>query len=328
MRSRGVLFTGVGQVTLGDVDVPSPEPGEVLVEIDFSVVSPGTELRCLAGKQPGAPAWPFVAGYSAAGRVIETRSESLEVGAEVYVGGTQRCRPARLWGGHVAHAVVAADAAYRLPDGCSLVDAACAHLAGIAMRGVVVTKPRPADRVAVVGLGPIGQLSARLFQIAGAQVIGFDRAAERTALLQTAGVAAREVRGSLSDSVRREWPDGADVVVDATGAPAVLAEALAAARETPWGDTEVHGPRLVIQGSYPSEFSLNYDAAFRKEITIHMPRDCRPSDVRAVLNQIADGRLRVDDLFLVRPADAAPLTYEELRAGRPELLSVAFAWRD
>ena len=58
MQSRAILFTAVQTTSLGTVGIPEPGPGEVLVRTAFSAISPGTERRCLAGLQAGAP--PFL----------------------------------------------------------------------------------------------------------------------------------------------------------------------------------------------------------------------------------------------------------------------------
>ena len=52
MQAQAVLFRGVNEVTVEAVEIPAPGPGEVLIQTACSTVSPGTELRCLAGRQP------------------------------------------------------------------------------------------------------------------------------------------------------------------------------------------------------------------------------------------------------------------------------------
>ena len=70
MQTQAILFTDRQRATLTDATVPDPGPGEVIVETAFSCVSPGTELRCLAGAQPDGLPFPFIPGYSLAGHVI------------------------------------------------------------------------------------------------------------------------------------------------------------------------------------------------------------------------------------------------------------------
>ena len=88
------------------------------------------------------------------------------------------------------------------------------------------------------------------------------------------------------------------------------------------------GARLVIQGSYPDGFTLPYQESFRREFTIHIPRDQQPRDLRAVLDLMAGGRVDVRGVISdVRPPAAAPETYAALEANKGELLTVAYAWQ-
>jgi len=127
--------------------------------------------------------------------------------------------------------------------------------------------------------------------------------------------------------VRSILPDGADIVVDATGAAPVLPQAIEIARELGWDDSPLLGARIVVQGSYPDDISIPYQAAFMKEAHILVPRDMQPRDVRAVLDLMARGALRIDDLLAeVVPLDRAPDTYALLREAPDKLVTAVFAW--
>ena len=285
MQTHAILFTGVNQVEHTHIDIPAPGPGEVLVEAAYTCVSPGTELRCLAGQQAGAAAWPFIPGYALAGRVVECGpGVALAPGAAVYCHGTQRASVNRTWGGHVNHAVVAATDLYPIPAGVDLLQASAAHLAAIAYHGVRLSRAQPHETVAVLGLGPIGSLSARLHALTGARVIAADLSAARVAAARAAGIEAFLPTGDLAAGFWELFAAGADVVVDATGHPAALAQAIAVARNKPWGDSDRPGARLLVQGSYAGDFAVPYQDAFVKELTILLPRDTQPQDVHTVLD--------------------------------------------
>jgi 2-desacetyl-2-hydroxyethyl bacteriochlorophyllide A dehydrogenase len=328
MKTRAILFTAPGQVAASDVEIPEPLAGEVLVETAFSAVSPGTELRCLAGKQAGTPDWPYIAGYSQSGRVAAVgEGVSLEVGIPVYCAGTARANVALSWGGHAAHAVRPEAEVFPLPEGADLVEASLGHLAAIAYRGVRLGQARPHETVANIGLGPIGMLSARLHAATGARVVAADLSPERVALAEARGVDAFVPEGPLPAAFRKVLPEGADVVVDSTGAPAVLPRAMEVAREKPWDDSAEPGPRLVVQGSYPGDVAVPYQDAFMKEMSLHFPRDVQPRDVRAVLDLMARGLLSARDVVTeVRSPEDASRTYAELREAPGKLMSVAFEW--
>jgi 3-hydroxyethyl bacteriochlorophyllide a dehydrogenase len=326
MDARAVLFTGVDQVAVEAITVPEPQAGEVLVEVAYSCVSPGTELRCLSGKQPDAHPFPFIPGYSSVGRVIAAgEGVTLPIGTRVFSGGTARASRGIMWGGHVSHVVKGAQGVLPIPDGVDLPDAALAKLAGIAYHGVRHSRPLPHETVLVIGLGAIGQLSARLHALSGARVCAFDVSPARVALVQPHGVEAYESPEGIAATGARVLPAGADILVDATGVASVLPQVVGLARDIPWDDALNPGTRLLIQGSYPADFALPYQEAFRKELVVYIPRDSQPRDLVAVLGLMARGELRVRDLISVTaPPDDAPRIYPALRTG--DLLTAVFDW--
>jgi 2-desacetyl-2-hydroxyethyl bacteriochlorophyllide A dehydrogenase len=329
ITAKAILVTGVGVVAVGEAKVPEPGPGEVLVKAAYTCVSPGTELRCLAGKEQGSDQHPFVPGYSLTG-VVEAVGDgvTLPIGTPVYCAGTGKCETRRQWGGHISHAVLAANGAFPLPDGVDLKQASLAALAAIAYHGVRLSRPQPHESVAVVGLGPIGQLSARLHAATGARTVGVDLAPGRVRALREVGVEAVEAGADMNAAVRALLPDGADVVVDCTGSPAVTAKAIELARELGWAEPFPTGPRFVVQGSYPDSFTLPYRGVFQREMTILVPRNRDATDTRTVLRLMATGQLRAVDLITetYRPEDA-PEAYARLKDPNGGLLTMAFDWR-
>ena len=332
MKARAIVFTGVGRVALQAVEIPPPGDGEVLVEALYTLVSPGTELRCLAGQQQGL-AFPFIAGYSLVGRVTARGpGATLPRGTLVYCNGTARAAGLPLgWGGHASHAVQPESNVYPVPEGVDPLWAVAAHVAGIAYRGVRLGRPQAHETVAVIGLGTIGALAARLHALSGARVVAADLSPHRVALAQQAGIEAFVPLGDLGQAFREPQhgrvPGGADLVVDATGHPAVLRQAIEVARDKPWDDSAEPGPRLVVQGSYPGDFQVPYDAAFRRELSFSLPRDTQPRDVRAVLDLMARGKLRLDGFAQTRRPGDAVQVYADLANPATKLLTVAFQWR-
>jgi 2-desacetyl-2-hydroxyethyl bacteriochlorophyllide A dehydrogenase len=202
-------------------------------------------------------------------------------------------------------------------------------MAAITYRGVRLSRPQPDESVAVIGLGMIGSLAARLYAASGARVVAADLASQRVAIAQEAGIEALVVQGSLADTFAQALPEGADVVVDATGVPHVLAEAVTIAKEKAWDDSAELGARIVIQGSYSADVCLPYDTAFAKELSFYVPRDVQPCDVRAVLELMASGALNLDGIIsAIRSPETAPETYAELAQSETKLMTVAFKWHD
>ncbi len=56
VRCKAALFTGPGEVEVGEISVPDPEPHEVLLRSEVSLISNGTERWAWSGR-PGRPPW-------------------------------------------------------------------------------------------------------------------------------------------------------------------------------------------------------------------------------------------------------------------------------
>jgi 3-hydroxyethyl bacteriochlorophyllide a dehydrogenase len=327
MKTRALIATGVDRVELVETAIPEPGPRQIVVESIFTAISPGTEMRCLSGRQPGG-VFPFIMGYSLVGRVI-ARGEGagLPDGTLVFCKGTERAGLPVLWGAHMAHAVCGEDRAFVLPDSVAPLGAALTKLAAIAYRGVCCAKTREHDEVAVVGLGPIGQLAARMHALAGCRVVAADLSPDRVAIAKAAGIEAVVAADGLVSAFGKLQPRGADVVVDSTGAASVLQQSVLLGKAKPWDETETEPTRLVIQGSYAENVVFDYHQAFGRELSVHFPRDNQAKDIRAVIGLLASGRLNTLDLVSEQcdPKEAQRV-YSELRASRAGLLTAAFRW--
>ncbi len=320
MKTQAIVFCSPGEVSLKPVEIPDPNPDELLIETWSSCVSPGTEMRVLSGKQAGAPEFPLIPGYSAAGVVISGGERTaMPRGTKVFYSGTSRADIACCWGGHCGHAVVRESSVIALPDSLEPADACSAKLAAIARHGQKMVPMERGEKVVVFGLGPIGMYSALLFQEEGACVLGIDPSPARRHFAESLGLRTAEVGQPIFDG------EGAQVVVDATGVLAVLASSVAALRDLPWGNHKNSARRLLLQGSYAGDIALPYAHLFDREVQIIVPRDNVASDVIEVLAMFAKGKLCgvAADFGGVDNAQAA---YDSLRRSGELPLTGFFRW--
>ena len=194
-------------------------------------------------------------GYSCAGVVVEVGEGVLDLRA----GDRVACAGAG-YANHAAVNVVPRNLAARIPDGVSFEEAAFVTLGAIALQGVRRAEPGLGDRVAVLGLGLLGQITVQMLKAAGAVVIGVDVLPERVARAQDLGldtgftVAERDfVAGVLERTDGR----GADaVIVTAAGGDAgLLNKAFEACRRK---------GRVVLVGDVP--IRIQRDKIYKKEI--------------------------------------------------------------
>lgn len=328
MKTRAVVFPSPGAVEVRTVEVPEPEPDEVLIKTSFTCISPGVEMRVLSGQHPAAPKFPLIPGYALTGIVVESGAAAgILPGTRVFCSGTSRVeRMERCWGGHIGHAVRRASETIPLPLGVPLRDAPLARLAAISNRGMQLARPQVGEVVVVIGLGPVGILTARLYIQQGVRVIGVDYFGLGTDALSKLGleiIAGDDLFGQL----RTLLPGGASIIVDTTGVASVLTEALTLARSVAWDEFDIQGTRYLIQGSYPGDLTLPYESAFQNEVTFLLPRDARRDDIRQALELIEQKRLVVRDLAsLTLPAEEAPRAYELLRDRHSGIQTVIFEW--
>lgn len=331
MKAKCILFTQVDKVELGEIDIPEKKAEEVLIETTLSCISPGTELRCLGGKQEGLglDAFPFVPGYSIVGRILKADAEGRhKEGSLVFCAGNRRGSLRCAWGGHISHAVTKASEVYAIPEGISIGNAALIKLAAIAYRGFRISDLRETDRVIALGLGPIGQLSARIFSAAGNRVVAADLSADRVRIAQTAGLKAVQIAADDLSTLREIMPQGAEVVIDATGFAPALNAAASLVVDKAWDESNPAPGRLIIQGSYAQDVLFPQNIAFAKELQVLWPRDNQICDMEAVGLLMAQGKLDAADLLgeTHRVADAAKV-YAELRAAKGNILTAVFDWQ-
>ncbi|MCY3833539.1 MAG: zinc-binding alcohol dehydrogenase [Chloroflexi bacterium] len=234
MRGQRAVVSAAGQVDLEWYDPPPPGPGQVLLRALSSLISPGTERAFFLNLANTNPEYPYFPGYSFVGEVIA-------VGDAVYsltTGDRVVCRAA-----HQTYALVDGGVCAPVPPQLADEEAAFFALLAIALQGVRKARIELGESVVVLGAGLVGNLAMRLAQLSGGlPVVGVDLDPWRLALAQE--IAADETLVNdecLAGDLRALLAaNGADVVIEATGAPAAVATAfqLAAA-----------GGRVVLLGS-------------------------------------------------------------------------------
>ncbi len=259
MGGQRAVVTAAGQIKLERFDPPPPRAGQVLLRALTTLISPGTERAFFLGLDNTAATYPLYPGYSFVGLVEACGAEvtGLQVGDRVVC-------PA----GHASYALVNADVCLPVPAELPAENAVFFNLLAIAMQGLRKARIELGESVAVLGAGVVGILAMRLAQLSGGlPVIGIDLDAQRLSLARRIG--ADDVLTSsdrLVDDLRAFLSSaGANVVIEATGAPALVVTAmqLAAAKGrvillgSTRGDTEsvnfyrdVHRKGLHIIGAH------------------------------------------------------------------------------
>ena len=191
-----------GELKIEEVPAPALQPGGVVVRNHYSLVSAGTERAAMAfahqgliGKARSRPDLVrqvvnkvrtdgLVATYRSAMERLNTfvplgyssAGEVLEVGAEVpdvTRGDLVACAGAG-YASHSEMVFVPKNLVVKLPEDVSTRQGAFATLGAIALQGVRRADLTPGERVAVIGLGLVGQLTVQILHAYGFPVLGLD----------------------------------------------------------------------------------------------------------------------------------------------------------
>ncbi len=249
MRTVAAVLTECGRpLELAELDLPELTAGQVLVDLTYSGLC-HTQLLEARGHR-GPDKWlPHCLGHEGSGVVREVGPgvRKVKPGDAVILSwlkgsGLDSAGIQYRWGGRTVNAggvttfqraaVVAENRLTRLPAPIDMADAALLGCAGATGLGVVhnVLAPVHKDSLAVFGTGGIG-----LFAVAAARlhhcepVIAVDVRADREALARRLG-ATHFVRADQEDpvlAISHLVPGGVRHAVEATGRPAVMAQALA-----------------------------------------------------------------------------------------------------
>jgi len=258
------LLVRSGNVFLQEVPAPVAGPKNVLVRVERSCVSVGTEIAGVkmsglplyrrALKQPhhvkrviqlmrdqgvarvykqvkGKLDAGLPTGYSAAGTVVAVGSEVEGIA----IGDRVACAGAGI-ANHAEVIDVPVNLCVPVPQQVSFDAAATVTLGAIAMQGVRRAQPTLGETVVVVGLGILGQITAQLLSANGCRVIGTDVDSKRIATALENGLdhGLNPRDGNLVESIIKLTDGfGADAVVitAASASSDILAQAFQSCRK-------------------------------------------------------------------------------------------------
>ena len=247
-----------GKVVLEEVPAPAVEPETVLVRVEYSCISIGTEMSGV--KATGLPLWKralkqpenvkkalamiasqglskassqiserltaaIPTGYSAAGVVVAVGSgvEGFRPGDRVACAGAQCAF-------HAEYICVPKNLTVLVDDAISINHASTVTLGAIALQGVRRASPTLGETFVVIGLGILGQLTAQLLNANGCRVIGVDLDQDRVTLATQLGMdvgISNETVSDVEQVNRLTGGIGADgvIITAATPADAVISTA-------------------------------------------------------------------------------------------------------
>jgi len=309
LDSLAVVIERPKQVVLRRIALDAPAANDVLVAVDYSGISAGTEKLIWSGTMPHFPGmgYPLVPGYEAVGRIIDAGANAQSrIGEHVFVPGARCFGAVRgLFGANASHLVAGADRVVTIaPD---LGDrGALIALAATAQHALAIAGCTPE---LIIGHGVLGRLVARLAVIAGGAPIVWETNPNR----MDAG-AGYNVCEAAADS-RRDYR----FVIDVSGDAAILDTLIA--RLAPQG-------LITLAGFYAAPLQFAFASAFMREARIAIAAQWQPADLARVTALIATGQLDLGGLITQRvPAHAASSAYHTAFESE-DCLKLLIDWRD
>lgn len=264
-------------------------------------------------------------GYSAAGEVVAVGDgvNDLSPGDLVACAGAGQAN-------HADYVSVKRNLVCRLPQGCPVNLAASATVGAIAMQGVRRASPQLGERVAVIGLGLIGQITAQLLRASGCTVVGLDLDPARVERAKALGIAhgASDADGytSLVRDVTAGFGVDRTLVTAASKSNALINLAMDVTRRKGTvvivGDVGLKAERevfyrkeidLLMSTSYgPGRYDSSYEVDGH-DYPFAYVRWTENRNMQSYLELIAGGRIDIQPLIdRVIPVDEAPSAYREL----------------
>ncbi len=308
MHTNAVVLSAPETLGLRSIALSAPGPADVVVDLDWSGISAGTERLLFSGRMPPFPGfgYPLVPGYESVGRIAASGPEtSLAEGTLVFVPGANCYGDVRgLFGGAASRVVTAASRVVPVPETLGA-DSVLLALAATAQHALGLPGAGLPDLI--VGHGTLGRLLARLAVAAGGvPVVWETQAARRDGAVGYAVV-------DPADDDRRDYR----TICDASGDAGLLDRLIA--RLAPGGT-------VVLAGFYSAPLSFAFPPAFMREARILVAAQWQKPDLEQVAAMAASGTLRLDGLIThTAPATHAPSAYDTAFAD-PACLKMVLDW--
>lgn len=326
MTAAVVHELGAG-LTVEDVPVPRPGPGQALVKLISSGVC-HTDLHAVQGDWPVKPSPPFIPGHEGVGTVVALGEGVTDLAIGQLVGnawlwsacGTcQYCRTG--WetlceqqqnGGYSVdgsfgqYMLVDSRFAARIPDGVDLVEVAPILCAGVTVyKGLKMTEARPGQWVVISGIGGLGHIAVQYARAMGLRVAAVDIADDKLALATRHG--AELVVNALVDDpaevVQRETGGAHGVLVTAVH-PSAFGQAIGMARR---------GGTIVFNGLPPGDFPAPIFEIVLKGLTVRGSIVGTRQDLEEALDFYARGQ--VHPTVSTRGLGEINTVFDEMRHG-------------
>ena len=305
---KALFINSPGETSIGEVEKPSPAPGEVLVRVRMAGLC-GSDLNTFRGKNP-LVAFPLIPGHeiaatieAAAAGVPPALAPEMDVTLSPYTacgvcpscrrGRGNACRSNQTLGiqrdGGLTEYLVVPWEKIHAGGGLSLRQLCLVEPLSVGFHATHRGRVTAEDTVVVLGCGAIGLGAVAASEFHGATTIAVDVDDAKLALAHKAG-AAHAINSQKENLHERLQAltndDGADVVIEAIGLPATFRSAVEEAAFT---------GRVVYIGYAKQPVTYETKLFVQKELDIMGSRNATAEDFDGVIEMLQRGRFPVDE---------------------------------
>ncbi|UCG83549.1 MAG: alcohol dehydrogenase catalytic domain-containing protein [Dehalococcoidia bacterium] len=306
---RAAMVEGKMKLAIREMPEPSLDKDEVLIRVQYCGICGSDIHRYKWGAALGI-------GHEFSGDIVKVGPNvtSLKVGDRVAVephhscGECYWCRQGaeiglceefylgieRYQGAFRTHVKAREYQVHKLPDNMSYEQAALIEPTTISLHAVKLSEMKEGDTVAVLGLGPIGQLVARVARALGAGQV-YATEASRSRIELARGVVDEVIDINATDPVDRIMEltqgRGADVVFECAGSIATAQQSLALVRK---------GGTIVAVSICFDWVDIPFSSIVLKGLTLKGFVCWSVGDYESAMKLIGDGKIDVDPLLTCR----------------------------
>jgi len=363
-----------GELQIVEVPAPASKKGFVLAQNVSSLLSIGTEKnmiemakKSLLGKALERPDLakqviakakaegiiearkaamarldnPVPLGYSCAGVVI-----NVAEGVQEFKKGDMVACAGSGYASHAELVCVPQNLCVKIPESVDFESASFVALGGIALQAVRMANPSLGERVAVIGLGLLGQITVQLLKAVGCHIFGIDISEEKIKMAIENGAEEGAVSGKVDvfNATREFAPNGFDSVIimasSKSNEPLELAAKIARERAkiVATGLVGLNIPRkiffekelefVVSRAWGPGVFDPFYTEKNIDNSYAYV-RWTAKRNMEEFLYQISNGSVKVKHLITHRfPIEKALEAYDLILKGKEPYLSVLITYPD
>ena len=269
MENKAVVIKGQHKAKFEKMPLPKMRPGDILIQVEYVGVC-RTDIEVYEGTlgyyRDGHAKYPIVPGHEFSGTIVRIGSnnkfqERFRIGQKVVgecilvrgeISERKEVGVINHNGAYSNYILIPGNAVRKIPEGLDLKTAVLAEPLAVVLRALrrIETRLKEKSKIAVIGAGQIGNLSAQTLALRGHSVKVFDLDEGRRRMLKGPNI---ETGGTISHL------EAFDVVIEATGSKEALESVLRQSR--------VDGTLLLLGFPY-GDIAYNFEDFVGKEQVI------------------------------------------------------------